>query len=190
MTVYRCPAGERLKYYYTNVENGLKLRRYWTSACRTCVLKAAARQECNAGSTVGARACVGGCTAGARPGSASDATPTRDGRASLWYDQGPHGRNPLLMKTLPRVAAEMALHVLAYNLTRAINALDRTVRSQQSEHSYRTETVSQYDDAGIGDQSRSRVIAAHARWFLHDQDPNRRFHSAAVCECFDNSRGK
>jgi hypothetical protein len=94
------------------------------------------------------------------------------------------------MKTLPRVAAEMALHVLAYNLTRAINALDRTVRSQQSEHSYRTETVSQYDDAGIGDQSRSRVIAAHARWFLHDQDPNRRFHSAAVCECFDNSRGK
>ncbi len=26
--VYRCPAGERLKYYYTNVENGLKLRRY------------------------------------------------------------------------------------------------------------------------------------------------------------------
>jgi hypothetical protein len=37
--VYRCPAGERLKYYYTNVENGLKLRRYWTNACRTCALK-------------------------------------------------------------------------------------------------------------------------------------------------------
>jgi transposase len=28
-----------LKYYYTNVENGLKLRRYWTNACRTCALK-------------------------------------------------------------------------------------------------------------------------------------------------------
>src|SRR5438067_1691835 len=37
--VYRCPAGERLKYYYTNVENGLKLRRYWTNECRTCALK-------------------------------------------------------------------------------------------------------------------------------------------------------
>jgi transposase len=37
--VCRCPAGERLKYYYTNVENGLKLRRYWTNACRTCALK-------------------------------------------------------------------------------------------------------------------------------------------------------
>ena len=27
------------------------------------------------------------------------------------------------MKTLPRVAAEMALHVLAYNLTRVMNIL-------------------------------------------------------------------
>jgi hypothetical protein len=37
--VYRCPAGERLKYYYTNIENGLKPRRYWTNARRTCALK-------------------------------------------------------------------------------------------------------------------------------------------------------
>src|SRR5437764_2824355 len=37
---YRCPAGEILKYYYTNEEKGQKLRRYWTNACRTCVLKA------------------------------------------------------------------------------------------------------------------------------------------------------
>ena len=29
---YRCPAGEKLKYYYTNEENGQKLRRYWTNA--------------------------------------------------------------------------------------------------------------------------------------------------------------
>jgi hypothetical protein len=28
-----------------------------------------------------------------------------------------------LMKTLPRVAGEMALHVLAYNLTRAMNII-------------------------------------------------------------------
>jgi transposase len=37
--VYRCPAGERLKYYFTNVENGLTLRCYRTNACRTCALK-------------------------------------------------------------------------------------------------------------------------------------------------------
>src|SRR5881275_1115822 len=36
---YRCPAGEKLKYYYTNEENGQKLRRYWTNACRHCALK-------------------------------------------------------------------------------------------------------------------------------------------------------
>jgi Transposase DDE domain len=31
------------------------------------------------------------------------------------------GATHFLMKTLPRVAAEMALHVLAYNLTRVMN---------------------------------------------------------------------
>jgi hypothetical protein len=35
---YRCPAGERLTY--TNEEDGKTLRRYWTTACQTCALKA------------------------------------------------------------------------------------------------------------------------------------------------------
>ena len=38
--VYRCPAGEKLKYYYTNEEKGQTLHRYWTNACQTCPLKA------------------------------------------------------------------------------------------------------------------------------------------------------
>ena len=33
------------------------------------------------------------------------------------------GATHFLMKTLPRVAAEMALHVLAYNLTRVMNLM-------------------------------------------------------------------
>ena len=33
------------------------------------------------------------------------------------------GATHFLMKTLPRVATEMALHVLAYNLTRVMNIL-------------------------------------------------------------------
>ena len=37
--VYRCPAGERLKYHYTNEEDGQQLRRYWTNACHDCALK-------------------------------------------------------------------------------------------------------------------------------------------------------
>ena len=36
-------------------------------------------------------------------------------------DQGPHRAMHFLMKTLPRVSGEMALHVLAYNLTRVMN---------------------------------------------------------------------
>lgn len=37
---YRCPAGERLSYRYTNEEGGLTLRRYWTTACQGCAIKA------------------------------------------------------------------------------------------------------------------------------------------------------
>jgi len=33
------------------------------------------------------------------------------------------GATQFLMKTLPRVATEMAFHVLAYNLTRVMNIL-------------------------------------------------------------------
>src|SRR6266852_9884750 len=36
---YRCPAGERLPYRYTNEEDGKMLRRYWTTACQNCSLK-------------------------------------------------------------------------------------------------------------------------------------------------------
>jgi transposase len=38
--VYRCPAGEKLTYRYTSEENGKALRRYWTTACSCCPLKA------------------------------------------------------------------------------------------------------------------------------------------------------
>jgi DDE family transposase len=48
--VYRCPAGERLTYRYTNEEDGKALRRYWTTACSCCPSKRAARQVLNAGS--------------------------------------------------------------------------------------------------------------------------------------------
>src|SRR6202040_4443208 len=36
---YRCPAGEKLAYRYTNEEDGKTLRRYWTTACSRCPLK-------------------------------------------------------------------------------------------------------------------------------------------------------
>jgi transposase len=37
---YRCPAGERAIYRFTSVDNGLRMRRYWSSACPKCPMKA------------------------------------------------------------------------------------------------------------------------------------------------------
>ena len=122
--VYICPAGEQLKYYYTNEEKGLTLRRYWTNACRTCAIK----HRCTTGvqrritrwdhehvlDAVQRRL---------------DENPRamRQRRETVEHPFGTikarMGATHFLMKTLPRVATEMALHVLAYNLTRVINIL-------------------------------------------------------------------
>jgi transposase len=37
---YQCPAGQRAIYRYTREESGLRMRRYWTSACPQCPMKA------------------------------------------------------------------------------------------------------------------------------------------------------
>jgi transposase len=120
--VYRCPAGEILKYYYTNEEHGQQLRRYWTNACRTCALKSR-------------------CTTGVQRRITRwehehvleavqrrlDANPhaMRARRTTVEHPFGTikarMGATHFLMKRLPRVATEMALHVLAYNLTRVLN---------------------------------------------------------------------
>jgi len=54
--------------------------------------------------------------------------PTRSSILAWWSaSDGLHharmGATHFLMKTLPRVATEMALHVLAYNLTRVMNIM-------------------------------------------------------------------
>lgn len=36
---YRCPAGERATYRFTRDEDGLQIRRYWSSACPACPMK-------------------------------------------------------------------------------------------------------------------------------------------------------
>src|ERR671930_837486 len=122
--VYRCPAGERLPYRYTNEEAGKVLRRYWTTACSKCPLKS----QCTTGperritrwehehllDDVQRRL---------------DANPQamRKRRETVEHPFGTikarMGATHFLMKTLPKVAAEMALSVLAYNLTRVINIL-------------------------------------------------------------------
>jgi transposase len=122
--VYRCPAGEKLTYRYTNQENGRTLRHYWTGACRHCPLKAQCAKEPvrrikrweheHLLEAVQQRL---------------DANPQamRQRRETVEHPFGTMkmrmGATHFLMKRLPKVATEMALHVLAYNLTRVMNIL-------------------------------------------------------------------
>jgi hypothetical protein len=50
---YRCPAGEKLTYHYTNEENGQQLRRYWTDAAATVHSKPAVRRARSGGLRAG-----------------------------------------------------------------------------------------------------------------------------------------
>jgi transposase len=120
--VYRCPAGEKLNYHFTVEENGQWLRRYWTNACRMCPIK----QQCT---TARERRITRWEhehvleAVQTRLDNNPQAMRTRRetvehpfGTLKMWM-----GATHFLMKTLPKVATEIALHVLAYNLTRVMN---------------------------------------------------------------------
>ena len=122
--VYVCPAGERLAYSYMTEDKGLVVHRYATKACRHCTIK----QYCTKGNerrisrweheriieVVQRRL---------------DEHPEkmRQRRETVEHPFGTvkarMGATHFLMKTLPKVASEMALHVLAYNLTRVVNIM-------------------------------------------------------------------
>jgi len=120
--VYRCPAGEKLKYRYTNEEHGQTLHRYWTDACRTCAIK----DQCTTGRERRITRWEHEEIVEAvqeRLDKNPEAMRTR--RETVEHPFGTlkmrMGATHFLMKTLPKVATEMALHVLAYNLTRVLN---------------------------------------------------------------------
>ena len=120
--IYICPAGEKLTHHFTNEENGLVLHHYWTNACRTCALKA----QCTKGPQRRIKRWEDEYVVDAvqaRLDSNPDAMRTR--RETVEHPFGTlkmrMGATHFLMKTLPKVATEMALHVLAYNLTRVMN---------------------------------------------------------------------
>jgi transposase len=122
--VYRCPAGETLKYRYTNVENGLTLRRYWTTACPSCPIK---RQCTPARERRITRWEHEHILEAVQRRLDENPKAMRQRREAVEHPFGTikarMGATHFLMKTLPRVAGEMALHVLAYNLTRVMNMM-------------------------------------------------------------------
>lgn len=120
--VYRCPAGKQLKYYYTSEEDGQKLRNYWTNACKTCPLKS----KCTPSPQRRIKRWVHEDVlerAQARLDKNLNAMRTR--RETVEHPFGTlkmrMGATHFLCVTLPKVATEMALCVLGYNLTRVLN---------------------------------------------------------------------
>jgi len=118
---YQCPAGQRAIRRFSTVENGMVIHKYWSSACPRCQIKAQ-------------------CTTGeyrriarwehehvleamqARLDQMPQASRIRRqtvehtfGTLKAWM-----GATHFLMKRLPKVSTEMSLHVLAYNLKRAM----------------------------------------------------------------------
>src|SRR6202035_931612 len=122
--VYRCPAGEKLKYHYTNEEDGQQLQRYWTNTCRDCALK----PRCTTGKERRITRWEHEHVLEAVQ-KRLDKNPLamRQRRETAEHPFGTlkmrMGATHFLMKRLPKVAIEMALHVLAYNLTRVMNIM-------------------------------------------------------------------
>jgi transposase len=122
--VYICPAGESLPYRYTNEEHGMLLRRYWTNACQGCALK----QTCTSGKERRITRWEHEHVLEAVQRRLDEhPEKMRQRRETVEHPFGTikarMGATHFLMKTLPRVAAEMALHVLAYNMTRVMSIM-------------------------------------------------------------------
>jgi Transposase DDE domain len=121
---YRCPAGETLAYRMTSEQDGKQIRRYWTNACRSGPLKSR-------------------CTPGkerriprwehehvmeaAQKRLDENPQAMRVRRETVEHPFGTlkmrMGATHFLMKRLKNAATEMALCVLAYNLTRVMNIM-------------------------------------------------------------------
>jgi hypothetical protein len=121
---YRCPAGERLRLHQTTVEDGLRIKMYWTYACQHCALKSQ---------------CTTGKERRVRRWEHEEVLEAMQRR----LDRNPHamtlrrrtiehvfgtlkhwmGSTHFLTRTLPHVGTEMSLLVLAYNLKRVMQLL-------------------------------------------------------------------
>lgn len=121
---YRCPAGEMLTYRYTTVEAGLTVSRYWTSACPRCPIKARCTPAPERRVTRWEHEHI---LEAMQRRLDADPNAMRVRRQTVEHPFGTlkarMGATHFLMKTKRHVSTEMALHVLAYNLTRVFNIL-------------------------------------------------------------------
>jgi transposase len=118
---YQCPAGQRAIWRFTTIEHGMTLHKYWSSACPRCPIKA----QCTTGEYRRVARWEHEAVLEAMqarlyqmPQASRIRRQTVEhvfGTLKAWM-----GSTHFLTKTLPRVSTEMSLHVLAYNLKRAM----------------------------------------------------------------------
>jgi transposase len=131
---YQCPAGQRAIYRFTREEHGLQLRRYWSSACPQCPIKAQctpsdyrriSRWEYETILEAVQR----------RLDRQPKAMTLRRRTVEHVFGTLKHwmGTTPFLTRRLPNVATEISLQVLAYNLKRLISILGiaRTMKAMR-----------------------------------------------------------
>lgn len=121
---FRCPAGERAIRRFTSIEKGMAIHKYWSSACPRCAM----RDRC----TTGEYRRIARWEHEAvlddmqrrlerRPKAMQLRRSTVEhpfGTIKAWM-----GATHFLCRRLPRVSAEMSLHVLAYNLKRVMKIM-------------------------------------------------------------------
>jgi transposase len=118
---YRCPAGQRAIWRFKTIEHGMLIHKYWSSACPRCPIKA----QCTTGEYRRIARWEHEAVLEAMerrlekmPNAARIRRQTAEhvfGTLKSWM-----GATHFLMKRLPNVKTEMSLHVLAYNLKRAM----------------------------------------------------------------------
>lgn len=121
---YACPANERLIYRSERTEGGKQIRRYWSSACGSCDLKS----QCTSGKERRMSRWVHEDVlerAEQRLRQQPEHMTLRRSTVEHPFGTIKHwmGSTHFQTKTIPKVSAEMSLHVLAYNMKRAINLL-------------------------------------------------------------------
>lgn len=122
--VYVRPAGQRLTYRFTGQQDSKAIRSYWSGTCADCVIK----DKC----TTGKERCVRRWEHEGvldRVQKRLDKNPAQLAVRSMTVEH-PYGTikswmgaTHFKMRTLKNVATEMALHVLAYNMTRVMKLI-------------------------------------------------------------------
>jgi hypothetical protein len=121
---YQCPAGQRAIYRFSREENGMLIRRYWSSACKQCPIKSQCTPSDYRRISRWEHEEVLDAVQRRLDRSPKSMTIRRRtvehvfGTFKSWM-----GYTHFLTKRLTNVGTEMSLHVLAYNLRRVISIL-------------------------------------------------------------------